>query len=92
MNIFKHSFGTAMYALSQWIMLLVITKFQGVEAAGVYSLYLAILTPLNILTNYGLRNFISSDVNHEFSETTYLSLRYFGVLVFYLLVPLDSYL
>ncbi|HAS6204017.1 TPA: hypothetical protein I7162_21415 [Vibrio vulnificus] len=71
-----------MYALSQWIMLLVITKFQGVEAAGVYSLYLAILTPLNILTNYGLRNFISSDVNHEFSETTYLSLRYFGVLVF----------
>lgn len=91
MKFLLHALGTVMYAFSQWLVILVITRLSGVSEAGYYALYLGILTPLNIFLNYGLRNFIASDVQSIYSDISYQMLRFLGVLVFLIIGLIAAY-
>jgi len=80
-----HLAGSIIYALMQWLIILIVTRFIGMDGVGYYALYLGLLVPVSIFTNHGLRIYIATDIENRFADKTYLSLRYLGVLVFVLL-------
>lgn len=70
-----YSFGVATYAISQWSVILLASKIFELSLVGDFSLYLAIISTITILLNFGLRNYISSDIEEEFSKDDYYSLK-----------------
>jgi len=77
-----HAVGAISYAVSQWLVLTFAARFISLEAAGLYSYYLAILTPASILFSLGLRNSISSDLNSTTKYSSYLSAQLIGITGF----------
>lgn len=77
--------GSVVYAFSQWLMILLITRLLGIDDTGYYAYYLSILTPINILFNGGLRLQILSDVESTFQDRVYLTVRYYSIILFVLI-------
>lgn len=79
-----YALGSVAYALSQWLILLAVTRLSGVSNAGEYSYYLAILSPFVILFNFGLRNAIASDDSSSRVFHKYLGSQFLGIVLFLL--------
>lgn len=84
---FTHLAGAVSYAVAQWLILTFAARMISLEAAGAYSYYLALFTPISILVSFGLRNAIASDIAHSFDDFDYWRCQLYGLLllvVFYI--------
>lgn len=82
-KVITHLSGSVCYAICQWLIIVLITKKYGVIESGLYAYYLGLITPFTIFLNAGLRIFIATDVKSQFSDQSYLSLRFISVFVFF---------
>ena len=67
--------GNVIYSLSQWGVLVLLAKLLTPEAVGVFTLALAITTPIIMFTSLGLRQAQATDVRHEYRFADYFGLR-----------------
>lgn len=81
---YLHVLGTLSYAFSQWLILTLCIRMLSVDAAGYYVYYLALLTPLSIFFNFGLRSAISSDISREYTDISYIKARGLGLFLYFL--------
>lgn len=73
--------GNAGYALSQWLMLVVLAKWSGADALGVFALALAVIAPIFALSNGDQRAAQATDVHASVTFARYLGFRWLGTLV-----------
>lgn len=69
------SFGRAVFLLSQWGVVVVLTKLGTAETVGLYVLGLSITAPVFLLAGLQLRSLQAVDVADTHSFTDYLALR-----------------
>lgn len=67
--------GNIVYALCQWLMIVVLTRLGSAEMVGQFALGLAIATPITLCTNLYLRAILATDVGEEYAFADYLGLR-----------------
>lgn len=67
--------GNAVYAATQWGILISIAKIMNPEAVGQFSLGLAITAPVILLTGLQLRALLSTDVREQYIFHEYFTLR-----------------
>nr|WP_249436140.1 oligosaccharide flippase family protein [Paenibacillus sp. Marseille-Q4541] len=72
--------GNLIYTISQWLIVVSISKLGNVSMVGEYSLALAITAPIILFLNFQLRNFQATDAKNEYSFKDYLTLR-IGMLI-----------
>ncbi|TDM43727.1 hypothetical protein ETI09_04935 [Macrococcoides canis] len=81
--------GNISYGISQWVILLGILKIFGVYDAGIYSLGVAIISPLVLLFSLGLNTLYVTDKKFDYKiyaynrnfYTIFLFITYFIILV-----------
>ena len=79
-------FGSVFYAFTQWAMLVMIAQFGNPKEVGMFSLGLAIVSPLIILTNLQLRTLQATDVDNEYMFRDYFGVRIVSLLFFFLIL------
>jgi O-antigen/teichoic acid export membrane protein len=67
--------GNALYALSQWGMLIALVKLGGPSSAGQFTLALAICSPAFVFANLQLRGVQATDTKASYLLQDYLGLR-----------------
>jgi O-antigen/teichoic acid export membrane protein len=88
---FSWSFiGSSIYALSQWLLLIIIMRFGSPYDAGIYSLGLAICAPLVMLINLNFRALQSTNLSLEMGFNSFKRVRVFGLL--FIIVVMLAYL
>ncbi|MBK1725025.1 lipopolysaccharide biosynthesis protein [Thiocystis violacea] len=73
--------GNLIFAGSQWLILVALTKFVGLTAAGVYALSLAIVSPVYTLAGLDLRSVAATDISEENDPRDFLLLTVAGNVV-----------
>lgn len=77
--------GTILLSISQWLQIFVLARYIGIYEAGIFSLFLAILAPLTILTRFNFINIIPTYNDNDISSNEFLQFRnLFNIL----LIPL----
>lgn len=67
--------GQGFYLGCQWILMAILTRFGGADAAGLYALGLAVCAPVMVLANLHLRELQASDARDEFRLAERLAVR-----------------
>lgn len=67
--------GNCAYGVSQWGILILVSKYGTVEMVGKFSLALAITAPVILFSNLGLRSVQATDASEVYKFGHYLSLR-----------------
>ncbi len=67
--------GNAIYAISQWAILVVLARMGSTVIVGQFALALAVTTPVIMLANLQLRWIQATDSTHEFAFADCLALR-----------------
>lgn len=81
--------GNMFYAASQWLLLVVLAKFGDTSSVGVFSLAMAINTPVLVLTKLQLRAIQVTDAKEEYAFGQYARLRaYCALLTFGIVAPI----
>lgn len=80
--------GTVFYAAIQLLIIAAISHMMGLEVLGEYAYATAILTPLVILLNFGLRLLIASDTRNRYQGANIIKLRLLGMFLFLLFCSL----
>lgn len=75
-------FGSMMYALTQWGILIAIAKLGSPEMVGIFTLALAITAPMVLLFRFNLRSVVVSDSEEEYTFNDYYTLRIISTVVF----------
>lgn len=78
--------GRGVYAVTQWGILIVLAKLGTPEVVGQFGLALAVTAPIFALSNFNLRELMSSDINDKYSFSTYLGLRLVSIFVSIVLI------
>ena len=78
--------GYASIAAAQWLFVVIVVKFLGVQALGHYALALAIVSPIFMFTNLSLRSIQATDVDDKFLFLEFLSFRLLTSLLAIVLV------
>lgn len=60
-----------MFAMQSAVMLIVITRTNGLDDAGIFSIAYAIASLMSFIGEYGVRRYQISDINEKFSFTDY---------------------
>lgn len=76
-----NSFSGLMFAMQSAVMLIVITRTNGLEDAGVFSIAYAIGSLMSFIGEYGVRKYQVSDIKEKVSFTDYHSHRVFTCLI-----------
>lgn len=81
MNSFKKNVsatfaGNVVFAISQWILLILLAKLGGEQILGVYALALAVVSPVFALTNMNLRAVQATDAEETVNFESYYKFRY----------------
>ena len=88
-------FGYSVYAACQWGILVVIAKIGNPEMVGMFTLGLAITSPIILFTNFNLRAIQASDTKNEYNFSEYLVLRiitlFFAQIIILLILFITSY-
>lgn len=73
--------GNFLFAISQWLILVLISYFADSTAVGEYTYALALVTPIFMLTNLQLRPIVVSEyqINPNFNYAYYFSLRFYSI-------------
>lgn len=66
--------GNAIYAASQWALLIIVAKLGSVVQVGQFAYALALTAPIFILSQLQLRGLQATDAAGEYSFAEYLSL------------------
>lgn len=80
-----HILGSISFAAIQWIILVFISKYLGIESAGAFSYYLAIFAPLAILCAMNLKTVYSADTSKKFSLDEYEIVRSYFIICYLLI-------
>ncbi len=80
-NIGASFVGNVVYALSQWLLLIVLAKLGGEQVIGIYALALAVVSPTFSLGNMNLRAVQATDAEKSVSFTSYARFRHLTSLV-----------
>ncbi len=80
-NYIWNSIGGILNAGQSVLVLMVISRALGLEAAGIYSIAFATANLFLYFGNYGVRNFQVSDLQEEYSAFTYIKHRLFTTLL-----------
>lgn len=87
--------GSLIYALSQWLLIVILAKLGSAEIVGQFSLGLAITAPIILFSNMQLRNIIATDSTNEYQFSEYLGTRIIllmiGLFVIVLFVSIGAY-
>lgn len=73
-------FSNATFALSQWVLLILMAKFLSAEAVGRFALALALSAPVTLLTNMQLRAVLGADAARVVPLAAYLRARLVAVV------------
>lgn len=80
---FSWSFlGNLIYALSQWIIIVIIAQLGSSYDAGLYSLGLAVSAPFIMFFNFNFRALQSTDLSSEYGFRTFKFIRVIGLITF----------
>ena len=74
-NVIWNSFGSLFYLGCQWIITILVTRIAGFYDAGVLSLAVSISAVFQTVAMFGIRNFQVSDVDDQYSASTYVGFR-----------------
>lgn len=93
---FSWSFmGSLIYAFTQWLMLIIITRVGSAYDAGIYSLGLAISAPFVLLLNLNFTALQSTDLTVQYGFDSFKRIRIFGnasfILIFSIVLLLSNY-
>lgn len=87
--------GNLIYSVTQWALIVVITRLGGVEMVGFFSLGLAITGPIMMFTNLQLRTVQATSNERKYDLNDYLGVRIFTDVVFiitlFLILLLGNY-
>lgn len=90
---FSWSFiGSLIYAFSQWLLLVIITRIGSAYDAGLYSLGLAISAPFILLLNLNFTALQSTDLTVKYGFHTFKMVRIIGNLSFIFLFSFGLFL
>lgn len=78
--------GQITYILSQWMIILILTKIQGVEAVGLFTLALSISAPIIMFFNLRMHLVLTSDTKQDNQFIDYFALRLFTTLVSFICI------
>lgn len=67
--------GSLIYALSQWLLIVILAKLGSPELVGQFSLGLAITAPIILFSNMQMRNLVATDNSNEYEFSEYLGTR-----------------
>jgi O-antigen/teichoic acid export membrane protein len=80
-NIGASFIGNIVYALSQWLLLIILAKLGDEKVIGVYALALAVVSPIFSLGNMNLRAVQATDAETAVSFTSYARFRHLTSLI-----------
>ncbi len=67
--------GNTYYAVCQWLILVIIARFEGADAVGQFTLALALTAPVVMFFAIGMRTLLASDVEKDHGFTAYLTIK-----------------
>ena len=73
--------GNLFYAASQWVVLILLAKLTNPQEVGLFSLGLALITPLFMLTNLQLRSVLATDAQRQYPFSIYLGTSFFTTII-----------
>ncbi|SEN48687.1 Membrane protein involved in the export of O-antigen and teichoic acid [Mesobacillus persicus] len=82
--------GNVIYAMSQWGILITLTKFGTPEMVGQYALGLAITAPFFVLLSFNLRVVMVTDKTEQYRFNDYLTLRILMMLISFIFIIIIS--
>jgi len=88
-------FSNVMYAFSQWIIIVIISKFGDGKMLGQYSLAFSITAPIVLFCGLSLRSYQITDVKNMFSLKDYVLTRrltnYFSLIIIVIFILISKY-
>jgi O-antigen/teichoic acid export membrane protein len=92
-NIFWAFFGNALYALTQWLLLVVMAKFGNIEMVGQYSYGLALTAPIILFLSFNLSNVYITTKDPKFYHflTTRIISMILGLIVVLIIIGIRQY-
>lgn len=81
-KIIAHVGGSIAFAAMQWLILVFISKYMGLNEAGSFSYYLAFFAPLGIFCAFNLKSVYSADNINKFKKEQYESVRSFLIILY----------
>lgn len=73
--------GNVIYAICQWGMLVVLAKLGSAEIVGQFTLALAVIAPVIMITNMQLRGVQATDAKNKYLLSDYMAVRLFSSIV-----------
>lgn len=87
--------GNLIYAATQWGLIVVITRLGSIELVGLFSLGLAITSPIILFTNLQLRTVQATSQNNEFHIGDYFGIRiatdFIFIIILFIYLILSNY-
>lgn len=80
-NMLWNVFGNAVFATSQWLVIVVIARSQGAETVGAYAYALALVSPVMAFAMLNMRTAQVTDQEDAYKLTTYVHLRLIALTV-----------
>jgi O-antigen/teichoic acid export membrane protein len=94
-NSVKNIIGTVVYFFCQWLSLIIIVHIAGYTISGEFSLVISFTNLFGFLSQYNIRNFQLSDIEHRFSPQQYSGVYIItsgiAVVLFIIALPLSGY-
>lgn len=83
--------GSLTYALSQWLLIIVLAKLGTPELVGQFSLGLAITAPIILFSNMQMRNLVATDSSNEYAFSEYFGSRIILLLLGFITIIFISF-
>jgi len=78
--------GQSTYILTQWIIIVILTRIQGVEAVGLFTLALSISAPIIMFFNLRMHLVLTSDTKQDNQFVDYFTLRLLTTIVSFICI------
>ncbi|HED14500.1 MAG TPA: lipopolysaccharide biosynthesis protein [Gammaproteobacteria bacterium] len=82
--------GRLVYAMCQWLILVVVAKLSSPEVLGEFTLALAVTAPIVIFSQLNTRAFVATDAMSEYTFSDYLVLRIITTMLAVLVILFAS--
>lgn len=86
-KVIAHVGGSVAFAAMQWLILVFLSKYVGINEAGSFSYFLAFFSPLAIFCAFNFKSVYSADLTNKYTLIEYESLRTL-LNIFYILVSI----
>jgi len=85
-NYIWNSIGNSTWALTSLILLIIVTRINGIQIAGIFSFAFALSMIIHAIAIYGGRIYQVSDIKKEFNDSNYISSRIITSLFSFVLI------